>query len=936
MSLTRRKYGWIRLFILILAFSVTWNVPAWAFAADNSECQQKTVRVGYYEDNNGFQLGFSDGERKSGYAYEYYQEVSKYAGWKYEYVYGSWSELYDQLLSGDVDIMAGVSKTDERMEQMLFPENVMGTESYYIFVPVNYHEIKSNNIDTLNGKRIGVNDKSLMLTLFQQYVKENALDCQILTYDGHFSCAEALEKGEIDGYIITDNYVVEDVKPIIKIGASDIYFAISKKRQDLLVDINKAQEQILAAAPYYITYLQSKYFDRSILRQALNDDELSWLKDQQSIHIGYLDGQMPYCGTNEQTGDATGLIATLQTNISSFLSVPVQLSAYQSADELLRALKASEIDAAFPIYGDTWTAEQSEVYLTDEIASDRMVAIYDGDYDVALLRQSAVVKEGFGQLPYLRQYYPDTEIVFYNRIADCVAAIKSGETGCMIADNNIMQRYFSEHSQDAELHFAYLDHPVSFAMAVSQNSTILQSILNKTITHIDGSKLTDAVTRNTYAAASYSFSDFIKHNIWIVIASLTCLLLLLALLFVVYRKNSIQHQKQLTAANQAKSEFLSRMSHDIRTPMNAIVNLTNMAKEETEDKIKLANDLERISISSEFLLGLINDILDMSRIENGKLELSPSLYHYNELMSYLDGVIKPLCAQKKILFLCNMGDIGDLKDLWVDRTRFNQIFFNILSNAVKYTHEGGQVSLSIANKRGEKDCVYCDFIVQDNGCGMDESFLSKIFLPFERANNTDAYEGTGLGLAITKSIVEAMSGSISVSSQVGVGTTVTIHLRLPYATKEQSARHDSSAKKSQNLTMQNEMYAVFKGKRILIAEDHPLNQEIINRLLSKVGFNPDCVENGKACVERFRSSGDREYCAILMDIRMPVMDGLTASREIRSINRPWAKAIPIIAMTANAFTDDELASKKAGMNAHLSKPVEPDKLYQVLAAHIQA
>jgi signal transduction histidine kinase/ActR/RegA family two-component response regulator len=917
--------------LITVLFLICGLMASQVYGASADKKTQKTVKVGYYEDNNGFQEGFSDGARKSGYAYEYYQEIAKYAGWDYVYYYGSWSEIYDMLISGKIDIMAGVSKTDEREGQMLFPDNVMGTESYYVFVPTESNTIKSSNISTLNGKTIGVNKKSLMLTLFRKYVRENDLDCTIKTYDGYLSCSKALKDGEIDGLVITDNYVVDGVKPVIKIGDSDIYFAIAKGRTDLLKDINSAQDQIIAASPYYVTYLQSKYFDHSVLRQALNDSELTWLRNKKSLTIGYVNNRLPYSGSDRTTGKSMGVVEELRKDIASFLGITIRTRGYSSGDELIAALKAGKVDAAFPVYGDTWTAEQNGVYLTKEVTSDRMVAIYTGEYKKSLLNKVAVAEDSMGQEPYIAQYYPKAEIEYYKDIRSCIKALKSGSVTSIIIDNNIIQRYLSENTTGQELHIAYLDEPVSFCMAVSEDGTTLQSIINKSIVHIDSARIEDAITRNTYGTASYTLGSFLQHNVLLVITMMALLLILLISIFAVYRKKTRRNQLQLAQASQAKSEFLSRMSHDIRTPMNAIINLTDMARDEIDDKGKLKNDLEKISISSEFLLGLINDILDMSRIESGKLTLSPSVYHFKEFSAYLEGVIRPLCEQKDITFICD--EIDDGVDIYIDRIRMNQIFFNILSNAVKYTEPGGTVRLVIVNRSIEDNVVRCEYVITDTGCGMSEEFLEHVYQPFERADNTEAYTGTGLGLTITKAIVDAMGGTIEISSRLGEGTRVTICLDLPLATEEQK-KAALEGKRIETGTTANDAADDLRGRRILVAEDSPLNLEILQRILEARGIQSDGVENGALCVEKFRSSSEFYYSAILMDIRMPVMDGLKAAANIRAMERGDAGNIPIIALTANALTDDEMASREAGMNAHLAKPINPDILFETLRKQI--
>ncbi len=383
-------------------------------------------------------------------------------------------------------------------------------------------------------------------------------------------------------------------------------------------------------------------------------------------------------------------------------------------------------------------------------------------------------------------------------------------------------------------------------------------------------------------------------------------------------------------ASNAKSVFLSSMSHDIRTPMNAILNLTDMAMDEIHEPESLAADLQKIKVSSNFLLGLINDILDMSRIESGKLELNPSVYSFCDFVSYMESITLPLCKKSGVSFSWDRN--GNWASIYVDITRFNQIFYNILSNAIKYTPAGGSVTMTISNYHIEDGLLYADFCIRDTGIGMSEEFQKKLFTPFERADEASAYIGTGLGLSITKQIVQLMNGTIHVESKLSEGTAVTIHLPMPLATEEQlqasASRNCIDSSIAQKTTV-NE-----KNHCILLAEDHPLNREIAVRLLNRANYTVECAADGVEAVDMFARSKPNHYAAVLMDIRMPQMDGYQATRRIRAMDRKDANSTPIIAMSANAFDGDVKESMSTGMDAYIAKPIAAEKMYQTLAEQI--
>lgn len=376
------------------------------------------------------------------------------------------------------------------------------------------------------------------------------------------------------------------------------------------------------------------------------------------------------------------------------------------------------------------------------------------------------------------------------------------------------------------------------------------------------------------------------------------------------------------SAAMAKTEFLSRMSHDIRTPMNAIIGLTHLAQEETDPAV-VQEYLGKIALSSDFLLGLINDILDMSKIENGNLKLSPEPLSREEFVGSVETVIRPLMERRHISFICEIGQEPGC--ILVDKLRFKQIFFNLLSNAGKFTPEGGQVSLTMVNTPAEAGMAGLRFRIRDNGVGMSEEFQKHMYDPFsqERSALGSKSKGTGLGLSIVKSLVEAMDGTITVRSRLGQGTEFTLEFCLPLAQEQQ--KDAARVQPEQALA----------GAHILLVEDNEINTYVAKLILEKAGCIVTTAENGQQALDQFRNAAPNTFAAILMDVRMPVMDGLTATKAIRGLSREDAASVPIIAMTADAFAEEQRQTKEAGMDEHLSKPIDPAALYAALAAFIR-
>ena len=376
-----------------------------------------------------------------------------------------------------------------------------------------------------------------------------------------------------------------------------------------------------------------------------------------------------------------------------------------------------------------------------------------------------------------------------------------------------------------------------------------------------------------------------------------------------------------TKANLAKREFLFNMSHDIRTPMNAIIGFTALAQTHIDDRGQVEDYLKKISVSSQHLLSLINDVLDMSRIESGKVTLEAKPVHLPELVHELRDIIQAVVSKKDLSLTLDTVGVEN-EDVIADPLRLEQILINVLANAVKFTPDGGQISLWVVQK-DTAPAGYADFEfhIKDNGIGMSEEFQKHIFEQFarERTSTVSKIQGTGLGMAITKSLVDMMGGRITVKSEQGKGSEFTISLRFPIG--EAKAEQTPPAAKA----------SAFTGKKLLVVEDNELNLEIASTLLKEAGFAVDTAENGKVAVEKVEAASADRYDLILMDIQMPEMDGYEATRRIRALPDTKKAALPIVAMTANAFEDDRKNALRAGMNGHIAKPLDIQKLFQVLS-----
>ena len=526
---------------------------------------------------------------------------------------------------------------------------------------------------------------------------------------------------------------------------------------------------------------------------------------------------------------------------------------------------------------------------------------------------------------------------------------RSGENDCLLAESGEVAKY----REDKRLHSVFLTQDGNVSFAVARGDVTLMSILNKTLRTIPASMLTGALPMYEASLEKVTVTDFVKDNFLVAsVMLITFFGMILAVILVSLRRSRIaeanakeaarqarklnqklqESQRELRAALQqaesassAKTTFLSNVSHDIRTPMNAIVGLASLMENDLQNPGKLQGYIDKLKTASRHLLNLINEILDMSKIESGKATLNIQPFRMAEQIAQVDSVIRQQAVLRDQQFTVQIHDLLH-ENVEGDATRLRQVLLNILSNAVKYTGHGGSISLDVEEILRSGHYARYKFTVTDNGIGMSEAFQKHIYESFSRAENsvTNKVQGTGLGMAITKSIVDLMGGSIGVESATGKGTRFEVVLEFPI---DAEADH---AQQVQALPEEEEETSPLSGMKFLCAEDNAINAEILEMLLESKGASCTICSNGQEIVDAFASVRPGEYDMILMDVQMPVMDGLEATRRIRNGENPLGRTIPILAMTANAFLEDMQKSKEAGMDEHLSKPVDISALEQTV------
>lgn len=831
------------------------------------------------------------------------------------------------------------------MDQIGYPDSEMLNETFYIYKDTDDSSMQCGDIASYSGKKIGtLKGDQRMTAALEQWKARHRADIEIEYYSDFTECARVFNEQQIDGFVSADNVVssYSGITPVEKIGKQLFYLCTAKEREDLLSELNMAMSIMNERDAVEVDELRNKYYTETTVSVFLSQQEQQWMKEHAQITVGYLADYLPYCDKAED-GSATGLVSDIVPDLFDALSgdydPEIIYRCFDDQQEMLDCLKNGEVDFVMPVSDGKWYAEQEEFVQSSAVVAFPIALVYREPYDNEVTSRIAVNQNNLRQYWYTLANYPDAEIVMYDGIEACIDAVNSGE-----ADSTLLSalRVSQLLNGEKKLNIITLSDSEKLCFGVAAGNKALLQILNHGLSILGESYGLNHTYRYLDTVVTYTPTDVIQDHVWLFIGLLTVLLILIVTYFIhreQEQKKAAQHElkqkelleKALCAAKQAsvaKKVFLQNMSHDIRTPMNAVLGFTNLAIQAGGDTEKTQDYLSKIKISGNHLLGIVNEVLEISRIESGQTKLDESVWSIADIVRETDIIIRDQALAKKQEFSIDIWQVQDMY-IYCDKLRVKEILVNLLGNAVKYTQTGGSISLRIIQKPCEKENFgNYEIHVKDNGCGMSEEFLQKIFEPFERqANSTiSGIQGTGLGMTIIKGFVDAMGGTIDIKSEENKGTEIIVRLCQRIAEAPEKSEEQKTISCSPEL---------FAGKRVLLVEDNSMNREIATAILEEAGFKVDTAENGAIAVEKVTYYPEGFYDVILMDIQMPVMDGYTATRKIRSLENKAIAKIPIIAVSANAFDEDRQTSLEAGMNGHLAKPIVVDELLEVLGGILE-
>ena len=893
----------------------------------------KVVRVGSFEDT--FNYVNEKGARK-GYGYELLETLSGYTGWQFEYVTCDWSDCFEKLKNGEIDIIGGISYTEDRTQEMLFSDEPMGVEKYYLYADLSRADISASDFKTLNGKKIGVLMGTEPEVMLAEWEEKYGLKTEHVNISNNEDVKQKLANHEIDCFVSLEEsfWAERGISTITRVGESGIYYAINKNRPDIKEELDDAMRALDEAVPFYTADLYKRYFSMDYT-PILTGEEKAWLRKHGAIRMGFLASDSGVSTFDPATGEFTGVITDYIQFAADCLGnqkLEFQLVGYDSKEAELDALKSGEIDMIFHCDQNPNLAEEYHFACTNTTWTSNLMAVTNKQhFNENNVNRIAVPQNKLSLKKYLAFYYPQWEIVDCDTQEDAARLVKDGQADCFVTGISSENKYSKKYS----FYSVPLVNPVRSCFAVNSGNRSLLSILNKTIKAMPVNMLAGALAMYKSSARKVTLSDFIKDNFFkvMLISSIAVAVVLLTILMLLQKarkaeaaaRKAASDTQELNAklqvavekaesANRAKSTFLSNMSHDIRTPMNAIIGFTTLALSNIDDTDRVKDYLGKTLASSNHLLSLINDVLDMSRIESGKIHLEEVEVNLSDVLHDLKTIVSGQIYAKQLELYMDAMDVTD-EDVYCDKTRLNQILLNLLSNAIKFTPAGGTVSVRVRQLAGKvRGCGQYEFRIKDNGIGMSQEFAQKIFEPFERerTSTVSRIQGTGLGMAITKNIVDMMGGTIEVQTAQGKGTEFTVCVPMRAQTEQRPV----------------EKITELEGLKALVVDDDFNTCDSVTKMLVKVGMRAEWTLSGKEAVLRARQSIEMSdaYHAYIIDWRLPDMNGIEVTRQIRSLHDDT----PIIILTAYDWSDIEVEAKAAGVTAFCSKPMFMSDLRETL------
>lgn len=925
-NLQKRKYMWIisgciTLFVcLILISGIT-------VSAQDETDEQRTVRV-VFPEQDGISFSTEKGDY-AGYTYEYLQKIAEFTGWNLEYITYPDMSSDDAIMkamtmveSGDADLMGVTLKSDALEESYEYPEKNYGVVYTVLSVLESNTELNESNFMLKAPLRVAVLEKAkTRKSELTDYLERSGVTYELVNCSSVEEQYQMMVEGKADAMLRLSLGYMSGTKRIASFAPRPFYFVSTKGNTELMDELDETIAQISAAFPYFQDELAEKYFGDSTGKFEISEQEQEYLGEKKTLNVLCTINEAPFV-FQDKKGNLQGMSIDVCNEFARKAGLDVKYTTYDYSQNFTDFYDSGNYDLVLGVplnasYGPKLGLIGTTPFMTTDTvmyAKAENIAMDSEQRTVALVK-------GSDQADSLTA----KEFVYFQTLEECMRAVRDGKADCGYANSRSVDYYNYElYANLTTVPVPGTDQGIGFFVA-RENDPKLVILLNRYLRSVDATDMYTYYAQILTSGQINTIESFARQNpiqAVLLVGIVSTMIFSIMMLLVFYRATQ-KKNKQLGLAIQAKSDFLSRMSHDMRTPMNAIIGLSNLAID-SRDEAERLEFLHNINTSGSYLLGLINDTLDMSKIDSDKMVLQPELCYQREFVQMLYTLFADKAKKKNMNLRITSEHTTDIPIL-IDRLRLQQIVVNLMNNAIKFTPVGGTVEAQIDGALVEEEQILITIVIRDNGIGMKPEFQKKMYEAFEQESAGMSVEGTGLGLSIVKKLVTLFDGTITCKSKEHEGTEFTVQIKAKAGKKEILPEQSK---------ISPDQWDVLDGKKVLLCEDHPINVQVAKKILEKKGIVVDVAEDGQKGVELFTKSQPGQYAVILMDIRMPVLNGMQAAEQIRQLDRADAQTIPIIAMTANAFEEDRKKALDSGMNEHLSKPIEPEKLYTVLAQFI--
>lgn len=893
--------------------------------------ESRTVKVAFFP-MEGYHT-YSENDGYGGMDVAYLEQLCIYTGWNIEYVdCDSWNDALEKLKEREVDLVGSAQYSEDRAQIYDYASLSSGYTYGCLFVGQD-SDLAYEDFSRMQNMKFGIVESYIRRGEFLEYLDRNGIsEPHMIEYDTTQQLQEALDSGEVDVAVHTLTEVREGQCLVGKFAYAPYYYITWQGNTSLLDELNRGIEEINVDTPPLDQELVSRYYgDR---RENFAAGEQEFIDQGNLVRIGFYKDTKPLAYINDQ-GEYDGIYIRILKTVSERSGIHMEFVPIDRNEYWKDLLQAGEIDF-YVGANNMQLAQDDDIKLTSTFMGYNAVIVSKNDYVHSNEKAIMVLTKG-------RTYWADNldisgQVIYCDSAKDCLQMIKEGRADITLL-NTIEYNYHSKNERFSDLiewdNYRYQSGTTLAALQDADH--VLFSVMNKSLRLVSETEKEDIIDQYmNISYDSYEWMDYLYRSKDVIIISSVILTLVLVFGYVIsFMRRKAYHLleikngelqiaiREAEKANQAKTEFLSHMSHDIRTPINGIMGMLNIAENNPDDPDRQEDCRRKIRTSTEHLLSLINDVLDINKMESGNVEFSREIFSLKELLHNCSVIVGGQAAAQNVTLTTDYTEPGQIGHEYFvgSPLHIKQVLINIAGNSVKYNKPSGSVNLRCYEISAKDGIAQICFEISDTGIGISREYLEHIFEPFTQENGgaRTNYQGTGLGMTITKKLVDHMGGTIEIESELGLGSVFTVVLPLEIASPPENHEREKE-----------ERQAELSGKHALVVEDNELNQEIAQYMLEGKGLEVTLASDGKEAVDLFSESTPGTYQIIFMDVMMPVMNGHEATKAIRSLDRSDAAQIPIIAMTANAFAEDVQAAKDAGMSEHIAKPLEPEVIEAVL------